>query len=66
MSKRYLVLARVRDTLQFFSLTSNAHPASVGREASRMLKLKYGRQPVELLLTSDLKPWISSSSPMTR
>jgi hypothetical protein len=55
MSHRYLVLAKVREKLEFFSLRSNADPKALKQAASRMLKARYGRRPFEFVLTSTSK-----------
>ena len=55
MSNRYLVLAKVREKLEFFFLRSNADPKALKQAATRMLKARYGRQPFEFVLTSDSK-----------
>ena len=55
MSNRYVVLAKVREKLEFFLLRSNADPKTLKQAAARMLKARYGRQPFEFVLTSDSK-----------
>ena len=55
MSNRYVVLAKVREKLEFFFLRSNADPKALKQAAARMLKARYGRQPFEFVLTSDSK-----------
>ena len=53
MSKRYLLLAQVGNTMRFFSFRTNAAPRVLGRSAWRVVEAVYGKRLREVMLIGE-------------